>query len=132
MVRLLDGCESTSRSLPETALGQQSIKIDEARYRNARFTHLHAGAKRPVQHPFCDLNDFAGSDLDPHNGTAGTILATFVPKTTTVKWVPTIMNLYHLPDMGRMNLRWLAAERLGSLPVPTAAQIARPSCSRSS
>ncbi|NEK54900.1 hypothetical protein GUK36_37230, partial [Rhizobium leguminosarum] len=106
MARLLDGCESTSRSLPETALGQQPIKLDEARYRNARFTHLHAGAKRPVQHPCCDLNDFTRSDLYPHDGTAGPILATFVPKTPTVKGVPAIMNLYHLPDMGRMNLRW--------------------------
>ncbi|WP_204347724.1 hypothetical protein, partial [Rhizobium leguminosarum] len=48
-----------------------------------------------------------------HDGTAGTILSTFVPKTTTVKWVPTIMNHYHLPDMGRMNLRWPQEGRAG-------------------
>jgi hypothetical protein len=106
MARLLDGCESIRRSLPETALGKQPMKLCETRYRQSRFAHLHARAKGSVQHPLCDLNDFARSDLYPHNRTAGPILAAFVPKTTTVKWVPSIMNLYHLPDMGRMNPRW--------------------------
>ncbi|MBP2449986.1 hypothetical protein JOH51_007494 [Rhizobium leguminosarum] len=102
-----------------TALLSASLRPRICGASNKRFTHLHAGAKRPVQHPFCDLNDFAGSDLDPHDGTAGTILATFVPKTTTVKWVPTRMNLYHLPDMGRMNLRWALEDAIGCSQEPT-------------
>ncbi|MGR9257813.1 hypothetical protein [Rhizobium leguminosarum] len=89
---------------PETALGKQPVKLHETIHRNLWFTHLHTGAKRPVQHPLCDRNDFAWSDLYPNDGTAGPILATFLPKTTTVKWVPAIMKLYHLPDMGRMNM----------------------------
>lgn len=104
MARLLDGCESIRRSVPETALGKQPIKLYETSHRNLRFAHRHARAQRSVQHPFCDLNDFARLNLDPHNRSAGPILATFVPKTATVKGVPAIMKLYHLPDMGRMNL----------------------------
>ena len=96
--------------MPETALGKQPMKFYEARHRNARFAHLHAGAQRPVHHPFCNLNDFARPNLYPHDRTTGPILATFVPKTTTVKWMPSIMKLYHLPDMGRMNPRWLLQE----------------------
>jgi hypothetical protein len=29
----------------------------------------------------------------------GPVLATFMPKTITVIWMPAIMKLYHLPDM---------------------------------
>jgi hypothetical protein len=132
MARLLDGCESIRRSLPETALGKQPMKFYEARHRNARFAHLHAGAQRPVQHPFCNLNDFARPNLYPHDRTTGPILATFVPKTTTVKWMPSIMKLYHLPDMGRMNPRWLLAAAHGSSADRTGAGIAPRPCTVSS
>jgi hypothetical protein len=130
MARLLDGCESIRRSLPETALGKQPMKLCETRYRQSRFAHLHARAKGSVQHPLCDLNDFARSDLYPHNRTAGPILAAFLPKTTTVKWVPSIMNLYHLPDMGRMNPRWPWDANHGSSRVPIAELNVRPLCTR--
>ncbi|MER8570201.1 hypothetical protein NKH85_32015 [Mesorhizobium sp. M0924] len=78
MARLLDGCVHRSK-LPETALGKQPTKFYEARHRNARFAHLHASAQRPVQHPFCNLNDFARPNLYAHDRTTGPILATFVP-----------------------------------------------------
>jgi transposase len=79
------------------------MMLYEASHRNARFAHLLAGAKRPVQHPFCNLNDFARPYLYPYDPTASPILATFVPKPTTVKWIPSIMKLYYLSDIGRMN-----------------------------
>src|SRR3546814_17490236 len=49
MARLLDGRESIRRSLPETAIGKQSMKLYKPNHRNARFAHLHVGAPRPVQ-----------------------------------------------------------------------------------
>jgi hypothetical protein len=84
MARLLDGCESVRRSVPETALGKQPMKRENC-HRNLRFDHLNAVANHPVQHPFCELNDFALLNLDPHNRTAGTILATFVTKNKRLK-----------------------------------------------
>ncbi|WP_095205152.1 hypothetical protein [Mesorhizobium carmichaelinearum] len=106
MARLLDGRESIRRSLPETALGKQSVKLYKPNHRNARFAHLHVGAKRPIQHPLCDLDDLTRPDLYPDDRAIGPVLATFVPKTAAVIWMPAIMKLHHLPDMGRMTLRW--------------------------
>src|SRR3546814_17514119 len=106
MARLLDGRESIRRSLPETAIGKQSMKLYKPNHRNARFAHLHVGAQRPVQHPLCDLDDLTRPDLYPDDRAIGPVLAAFMPKTTAVIWMPAIMKLYHLPDMGRMTLRW--------------------------
>lgn len=80
--------------LPETTLSKQSMKLHEVGHRNARFAHLHAGAKCPIQHPFRDMNDFARPNLHPHDRATSAILTTFMPKTTTVKWAPSIMNFY--------------------------------------
>src|SRR3546814_4295615 len=105
MARLLDGRESIRRSLPETAIGKQSMKLYKPNHRNARFAHLHVGAQRPVQHPLCDLDDLTRPDLYPDDRAIGPVLAAFMPKTTAVIWMPAIMKLYHLPDMSRMTLR---------------------------
>ncbi|MEI9401972.1 hypothetical protein [Mesorhizobium argentiipisi] len=104
MARLLDGSESIRRSLPETALGKQTMKLHQASHRNPRFAHVHAGAQRPIQHPLCNLNDLTRPDLYPDDRAISSVLATFMPKTAAIIWMPTIMKLYHLPDMGRMNL----------------------------
>jgi hypothetical protein len=104
MARLLDGSESIRRSLPETAVFKQSMKLHQTAHRNAGFAHLHVGARRPIQHPRRNLNDLAGLDLHSDNCATGTILAAFMPKTHAEIWMPTIMKFYHLPDMGRMNL----------------------------
>jgi hypothetical protein len=104
IARLLDGSESIQGSLPETALGKQSMKLHEPDHGNARFAHLHAGATRPIQHPLRNLDDLTGPDLYPDNRTTGTILAPLLSKTAPVKRMPTIMKLHHLPDMGRMTL----------------------------
>ena len=104
MARLLDGRESIHRSLPETALGKQFMKLHKANHRNARFAHAHAGAQRSIQHPLCNLDDLTRPDLYPDDRAIGPVLATFMPKTTAVIGMPAIMKLYHLPDMGRMNL----------------------------
>jgi hypothetical protein len=106
MARLLDGSESIRRSLPETTLGKQSMKLHEANHCNPRFAHLHVGAKCPIQHPLRNLDDLTRSNFYPDNRATGPILATFMPKTATVKRMPTIMKLHQLPDMGRMTLRW--------------------------
>src|SRR3546814_4852047 len=82
------------------------MKLYKPNHRNARFAHLHVGAQRPVQHPLCDLDDLTRPDLYPDDRAIGPVLAAFMPKTTAVIWMPAIMKLYHLPDMGRMTLRW--------------------------
>lgn len=63
VARLLDGSESTRRSLPEATVLWQSKKFHEPIHRNARFAHLHVGAKRAIQHPRRNLNDLAGLNL---------------------------------------------------------------------
>lgn len=97
MARLLDGSESLRRSLPETAVFNQSMKLHESTHRNARFAHLHVGAKRAIQHPLRNLNDLAGLNLYPDNCATGTILAAFMPKTPAEIWMPTIMKLWRAP-----------------------------------
>jgi hypothetical protein len=104
MARLLDGRESILRSLPETALGKQPVKLKKTNHRNTRFAHLHVGARSSIQHPLCNLDDLTRPDLYPKDRPIGPVFATFMPKTTAVIWMPAIMKLYHLPDMGRMNL----------------------------
>lgn len=90
------------------------MKLYKPNHRNARFAHLHVGAQRPVQHPLCDLDDLTRPDLYPDDRAIGPVLAAFMPKTTAVIWMPAIMKLYHLPDMGRMTLRWPWAEIMRS------------------
>jgi hypothetical protein len=80
------------------------MKLHEASHRNPRFASRHISSKRPIQHPLRNLNDLARPDLYPDNRTTGPIFAAFIPKTAAVIWMPTIMKLYHLPDMGRMNM----------------------------
>jgi len=89
MARLLDGGESIRRSLPETTIGQQSIKFHEANHRN--------------------LDDLARSNFYPDNRATCPILATFMPKSPAVKRMPAIMKLHQLRDMCRMTLLWLWA-----------------------
>jgi hypothetical protein len=119
MARLLDGSESIRRSLPETPLGKQSMKLHQASHRNARFAHVHAGAQRPIQHPLCNLNDLTRPDLYSDDRAIGSVLATFVPKTAAVIWMPAIMKLHYLPDMGTMTQRWRWAENPGCSADPT-------------
>jgi hypothetical protein len=45
---------------------------------------------------------------------AGTLFAVLHPQPSTVKWVPTIVNINFLPDMGRMDARWLSVGTTGS------------------
>lgn len=104
------------------------MKLYKPNHRNARFAHLHVGAQRPVQHPLCDLDDLTRPDLYPDDRAIGPVLAAFMPKTTAVIWMPAIMKLYHLPDMGTMTLRWPWAENHGSSLGQTAGVNARPSC----
>ena len=89
------------------------MKLREANHRNMRFAHHHVGAKRPIQHPLRNLDDLARSNFHPDNRATGPILTTFMTKMATVKWMPTIMKFHQLPDMGRMTLRWPAAEKPG-------------------
>src|SRR3546814_6321098 len=102
------------------------MKLYKPKHRNARVAQLHVGAQRPVQHPLCDLDDPTRPDLYPDDRAIGPVLAAFMPKTTAVIWMPAIMKLYHLPDMGRMTLRWLLVASRGYSPAPTAAANAPP------
>ncbi|MGO7331731.1 hypothetical protein AB9E21_00255 [Rhizobium leguminosarum] len=75
----LAGCAQRSLQQPETRppllVEHNCPAIDDHQRRP------HADAKRPVQRPFCNLNDFARSNLYLYDRTAGPILATSVPKT---------------------------------------------------
>ena len=53
---------------------------------------------------------------------------TLDPKLSAEKRVPPVMHLNKLPDMGRMNLRWLWEERRGYSPVSRAAANVPHSC----
>lgn len=46
------------------------------------------------------------------NATANALLTVLHAQATAIEWVPAIVNLDFLPDMGRMNLRWLWEEEV--------------------
>jgi hypothetical protein len=86
----------------KTAHSEQSMQLGECRYRHARLAHLHAGAHRRIQHPSRDYDDDARRRLKLDDVPRSTLLTPDQPDQAAVEWMPTIMDLDELPDMGRM------------------------------
>lgn len=78
------------------------MQLDQSRHRNARRADLHTSAGHRVQHPRRYHCHHAGHRLNVDNSTCAALLAAAKLDTTPVQGMPTVMDFYFLPDMGRM------------------------------
>jgi hypothetical protein len=70
---------------------------------SARRGDIHAGACGRIQHPGRQNSDHAERRLT--NPATGALLTALLSNTAPIQWMPTVMDLDFLPDMGRMNGR---------------------------
>jgi hypothetical protein len=78
------------------------MQVDQSPHRNARRTDLHASADDRVQHPRCEHCHYTGRRLNVENSTCAALLAAAQLDLTPVQGMPTVVDFYFLPDMGRM------------------------------
>jgi hypothetical protein len=86
----------------ETVLGKQLMQFSQRRYGNPRRTQAHPSTSGGIEHPCCYRNDNAGRRLDVNHIAAGTPLDILTSNSASIQRMPTVMDLYLLPDMGRM------------------------------
>ena len=108
------------------------MKIDKRLHRNARGADLHRRARCRVKHPCRYDNRSAGLSFNDDDVTCAALLAIEAPNWSPVKRMPSVMNLYVLPDMGRITPRLSLAGSHGSSAAPIAAASAQPPCTASS
>ena len=63
----------------------------------------HARTGTGVHHPAWQDHNYAECYLKIGNSTVRTLFAALHPQSSTIKRMPTIVNVNFLPDMGRMN-----------------------------
>jgi hypothetical protein len=129
---LLGDSRITKGASPKTALDEETMQISQRSDIGARRANLHAGAGGQIQHPGCQHNYYAGCRLNVDNPAAGALLAVLLSNTASVEWMPAVMDLDFLPDMGRMNGRLHLEESRGYLPAPIAEDGVLPPCTASS
>jgi hypothetical protein len=122
---LLGDSRITKGASPKTALDEETMQISQRSDIGARRANLHAGAGGQIQHPGCQHNYYAGCRLNVDNPAAGALLAVLLSNTASVEWMPAVMDLDFLPDMGRMNGRLRSAGAIGRSAVPTPAGTGR-------
>ena len=93
------------------------MKIHKRLKRNVGRTDLHSCTSRRVKHPRRHDNCSTRFSFDDDNVTPGALLGIIAPHRTSVERMPAVVNLYFLPDMGRITprLHWakvLAIRRL--------------------
>ena len=79
------------------------MQFPESVHRDARSAEAHFSTDTGVDHPVWQYHYCAGRHLDVDNPAARTLFAVLHPQSSTVKRVPSIVNINFLPDMGRMD-----------------------------
>jgi hypothetical protein len=117
LILLLHGdSKITKGASPETAFNEEMIQLDQRLDCDARRADLHAGAGGRIQHPGRQNNDYTGRRLNVNNPATGTLLTVLLSNTAPIQWMPAVMDLDLLPDMGRMNRRLPSVVATGSSP----------------
>src|ERR1700677_1839339 len=98
---------------------EQAMKIDKRLHRNARGANLHRRAHCRVKHPCRYDNRSAGFSFNDDDITPAALLAIEPPNWSPVQRVPSVMNLYVLPDMGRITSRLCSIAKTRSSPAMT-------------
>ena len=102
------------------------MQFPESVRRDVRSAEGHSSTNTGVNHPVWQYRYGAGCDLDMDNPAARALFTVLHPQSSAVKWVPTIVNIDFLLDMGRMAARWRSAEGTGPSSVATPAAKRRP------
>jgi hypothetical protein len=97
------------------------MKIHKRLKRNVGRTDLHSCTSRRVKHPCRYDNRSTRFPFDDDNVTPGALLAVIAPHRTSVERMPPVVNLYFLPDMGRITPRLRSVASRGCSPASTAA-----------
>jgi len=79
------------------------MQLSQSRQRDSRFTNLHAQANNWIQHPRGDHRDQASTVVHVDYTAWAASFAISIANLPPVKWMPKIVNLYFLTDMGRMS-----------------------------
>jgi hypothetical protein len=104
---LLDDSGIAQGASPETALDEEMVQLDQRGQLSARRANHHVGARGTIQHPRRQHDDHARCRHDVNNPAVGALLTVLASNTATIERMPAIMDFNFLPDMGRMNGRWL-------------------------
>jgi hypothetical protein len=108
------------------------MKIHKRLNRNVRRTDLHPCTSRRVKHPCRHDNRSARFSFDDDDVSAGALLTVIAPHRTSVECMPPVVNLYFLPNMGRITPRLRSGVKIISSPAPMAAASIGRSSPRSS
>ena len=82
------------------------MQLDQRCDIGARRADLHAGAGGRIQRPGRQHDDHGGSCLDVDHLAASALLTVLPSNAAPTEWMPRIMDIDFLPDMGRMNGKW--------------------------
>jgi hypothetical protein len=102
------------------------MQFPESVRRDVRSAEGHSSTNTGVDHPVWQYRYGAGCHFDMENPAARTLFTVLHPQASAVKWVPTIVNIDFLLDMGRMAERWLSAVATGHSWAATKAARPRP------
>lgn len=78
-----------------------------------RCLDLHPNTGDGIQHPCREDRDHARYGLDVNYVAIGTSLLIWRADTTAMQRVPTVVDNYFLPDMGRITPQWLLDAETG-------------------
>jgi hypothetical protein len=81
---LLSGVIDTQEASSKSARDQQAVQVEQGDDAELGRAKLHARARRTVQHPNRQDDDYAGRSLNPDDITSGAFLADQLPKPTPV------------------------------------------------
>lgn len=93
------------RASPKSAVHEKCMQVPQGAYGNARFAKFHACAESGISHPGRQRRDYAWSNFNMQYITLTTASLLVQSQTTTIVWMPSIMDFDLLPDMGRMDPR---------------------------
>ena len=101
-VLLLDDVAIVLGACAQTAFNEEMMQFDQSTDRHARCAAHHACADDRIEHPRRDHRHYACGHLNVDKLAAAAPLAAAQRDATSVKRMPTVVNLGFLPDMGRM------------------------------
>jgi hypothetical protein len=84
---------------------KQLMQFSQGRDRHPRRPQLHSGTSGGIEHPRRHRQNDARRHLDVDNFAAGTPLSILASNSASIQRMPAVMDLYFLPDVGRMTAR---------------------------
>lgn len=102
---LLRDLKVARRASPKSAFHEKCVQLPQGAYGNARFAKFHACAESGISHPGRQRRDYTWSNFNMKYITIAAATLLVQSQTTTVVWMPSIVDFDLLPDMGRMNPR---------------------------